>query len=67
MSSTYNQERFATENQHKRDAEYILEEVLKRRRYSSATRDNLASKLSQIAHGHPLKPRRKSGQTKRHV
>lgn len=50
--------------QAQRDADYILTKILRRTRYSSATRDDLAAALVKVANGETLapKPKRKWNQ-----
>lgn len=45
--------------QHQLDAEYILEEVLNRARFTAITRDALAEQLDRVSRGFPLGQRHK--------
>lgn len=66
IDSKYDAERFVVEKQHELDAEYLLEEVLGRRRWAVKTRDVVAEKLAVVASGRPLRKRRR-GPKGRHV
>ncbi|WP_152615643.1 hypothetical protein [Leisingera sp. ANG-M1] len=62
IDSKYEAERFAIETQDERDAEYILEVIMQRRRFAPKTRDELAIAISRVRAGHPLRHKRTTGQ-----
>ncbi|KIC22494.1 hypothetical protein RA20_01025 [Leisingera sp. ANG-Vp] len=67
IDSKYEADRFVIETQDERDAEYILEVIMQRQRYSARTRDELASAISRVRAGRPLRHKRTTGQKRNHA
>lgn len=67
IDSKYEADRFAIETQDERDAEYILEAIMQRKRYATKTRDELANALALVRAGRPLRRGRVTGQKRNHV